>query len=200
MNRAINNLVALGIAIIVAAAALFTFGLSLAQPKTQPSPQEASQAQPQPDGVADATTNDGQSEAQPVDEAASAPSEKDEYVAAWAERIDAFNAGYPLEGYGATFAEAAYDQGVDPRLSPAIARVESGSGQNCMYEHNAWGWGNQSWPDWETAINEHVSGFAAGYGSTLSWDVAATYAPEETEEWYNQVASCMEQIWPSESM
>ncbi|MBP3893568.1 MAG: glucosaminidase domain-containing protein [Atopobiaceae bacterium] len=193
MNRVFDNLMALGIAIVVAGASLFTLGLSLARPATD-TPQQVTASvatdttvdTPQEDASVDETVPEG-----PVEEG---DSERDEYVAEWAPRIDAFNAGYPLEGYGTTFAEAAYDNGIDPRFSPAIARVESGSGQNCLYEHNAWGWGDQSWPDWESAIHAHVAGLAANYGSELTYDVAATYAPEETDEWYAQVEGCMGQI------
>lgn len=120
--------------------------------------------------------------------------ERDAYVEYWAERIDSFNAGFPLEGYGATFADAAHMYGVDPRLSPAIARVESGSGSSCVYSCNAWGWGTQSWSDWETAIYAHVAGLASNYGGDLTWDMAAVYCPVGTDEWYAQVEGCMAQI------
>jgi hypothetical protein len=129
---------------------------------------------------------------EPVDEA------RETFVTTWAERIDAFNAGYPLEGYGRTFAEAAYDYGVDPRYSPAIARVESGSGLNCTYSCNAWGWGSSSWGDWETAIYAHVAGLAQGYGHTVSYEAALSYNELNPDEWYAQVESCMYQIWESE--
>lgn len=125
---------------------------------------------------------------------------RDEYVRVWGERIDAFNAGYPLEGYGDVFAAAAYDYGIDPRFSPAIARVESTSGQHCFLPHNAWGWGNASWPDWGTAIYSHVELLAAGYGSTLDYEDARRYNPETTNEWYDQVSMYMEQIWPDDGM
>ena len=121
---------------------------------------------------------------------------RDEYVRVWGERIDAFNAGYPLEGYGDEFADAAYEYGLDPRFSAAIARVESTSGLHCFLPYNAWGWGNTSWPNWSTAIYEHAWGLAAGYGPTLEYADAERYNPEATAEWYDQVSSCMEQIWP----
>ena len=121
-------------------------------------------------------------------------SEREEFVGAWAPSIDAFNAGYPLEGYGAAFAEAAYDFGVDPRLSPAIARVESGSGQNYAYACNAWGWGTASWGDWESAIYAHVEGLATNYGTELDWGMAARYCPEHPDDWYAQVEGCMAQM------
>ena len=125
--------------------------------------------------------------------------EREQFIANWAERIDAYNAGFPLEGYGATFAAAAYDHGVDPRYSPAIARVESGSGSNCFRFCNAWGWGSSSWPDWDTAIYAHVQGLAEGYGYTLSYKAALKYNSSNPDEWYGLVRNCMDQIWPSDS-
>lgn len=129
-----------------------------------------------------------------------AVSERDLYIATWGERIDAYNAGYPLAGYGQTFAAAAYDYGVDPRFSPAIARVESGSGQVCAYSCNAWGWGSTSWPDWETAIYGHVGALAANYGPTLSYSIAAKYNELDPDGWYAQVEQGMYQIWSSDSL
>ena len=49
----------------------------------------------------------------------------DSTVDSWAARIDAYLAGSPLAGYGSTFAAAAWDYGIDPRLSPAISAVET---------------------------------------------------------------------------
>ena len=126
--------------------------------------------------------------------------DREVFVDTWGERIDAFNAGYPLDGYGRTFAEAAYDYNIDPRFSPAIARVESGSGNHCAYSHNAWGWGSYSWPDWETAIYAHVRGLAAAYGYTLSWNAAERYAPEESDDWYGKVDACLYQIWGDDNL
>ena len=120
--------------------------------------------------------------------------EREAFVAEWSARIDAYNAGYPLEGYGYAFAEAAYDCNVDPRLAPAIARLESGSGQVCFQPYNAWGWGSAAWSDWDTAIREYIAGFAASYGYTLTYESAQIYAPEEYDEWYPLLEDCMAQI------
>ena len=43
---------------------------------------------------------------------------REEFIAEWTGRIDAYLAGSPLAGYGATFAAAAWDYGVDPRCRP----------------------------------------------------------------------------------
>ncbi len=55
-------------------------------------------------------------------------------------RIDAYLAGSPLEGQGVTFATAAWNNGVDPRWSPAISNTESSKGLYCSGSCNAWGW------------------------------------------------------------
>jgi hypothetical protein len=119
---------------------------------------------------------------------------KQAYIDEWAPRIDAYLAGSPLEGYGATFAEAAYTYDVDPRWSPAISCIESSKGAVCFRSCNAWGWGNSSWDSWEEAIWAHVEGLAAGYGSTNSIDAAARYCPPNYESWYANVQYEMELI------
>ncbi len=121
-------------------------------------------------------------------------SEKDIFVNNWAPRIDAYLSGSPLAGYGKTFAEAAWNYGVDPRLSPAISCVESSKGAVCFKPHNAWGWGSSSWSDWESAINDHVAGLAAGYGGQLSVATAQKYCPPTWENWYASVLSEMNSI------
>ena len=89
---------------------------------------------------------------------------EDEFVSTWTARIDAYLAGSPLAGQGRTFAEAAWNNGVDPRWSPAISNTESSKGAHCFAPYNAWGWGDSSWSSWEEAINAHVAGLAANYG------------------------------------
>lgn len=135
----------------------------------------------------------------PTAETPSAPQEQaqDPNVASWAARIDAYLSSYgaPLAGHGATFAQAAADYGVDPRLSPAIAIIESGGGKVCFLPHNCWGWGSASWPDWDSAIRGHISGFASIYGSTLSPEGAKAYASmDEWEMWYSLLQSEMASI------
>ncbi len=133
-------------------------------------------------------------EAAPEDDA------RELYVSTWAERIDAFNAGYPLEGYGRTFAEAAYDYGIDPRLPPAIARVESGSGEVCFNPYNAWGWGDEEWSNWTDAIHAHVQGLAENYGYDITEESASRYADGESDVWFEQVESFKYEIWESDAL
>ena len=134
------------------------------------------------------------------DAVTSGDAERDLFISTWAERIDAFNEGYPLEGYGEVFAAAAYDYGVDPRYSPAIARLESESGLNCFLPCNAWGWGDASWSDWGTAIYAHVQGLSEEYSPTLTYEDAQKYNPANTDEWYGLVDGYMTQIWPENSL
>lgn len=116
---------------------------------------------------------------------------KKAFITEWSTRIDKYLKGTPLEGYGVTFATAAWENGIDPRWSPAISNTESGNGSHCFLPHNAWGWGNDSWPDWETAINAHVSGLAKGYGYSLTFDAAKKYCPPNCVHWYNNTLGQM---------
>lgn len=116
---------------------------------------------------------------------------KEAFVAEWSGRIDAYLAGSPLAGYGATFAEAAWDNGVDPRWSPAISNTESSKGAVCFMSHNAWGWGASAWGDWDTAIRSHVAGLASGYGYSLTLDAAQMYCPPHAVDWYNKTLAQM---------
>ena len=63
---------------------------------------------------------------------------KEAFVSEWTSRINAYLAGSPLAGQGATFAEAAWSNGVDPRWSPAISNTESSKGAHCFLPYNAW--------------------------------------------------------------
>lgn len=116
---------------------------------------------------------------------------KEAFVAEWTARIDAYLAGSPLEGYGSVFAEAAWDNGVDPRWSPAISNTESGKGSVCFRVCNAWGWGNTGWPDWETAIREHIAGLARGYGYSITPEAAQMYCPPTWQSWYSKTLDQM---------
>lgn len=123
-----------------------------------------------------------------------ADKERQAYIDEWTSRIDAYLSGSALDGYGATFARAAYDYGVDPRLPPAIACVESGKGAHCYYAYNAWGWGQSSWSSWEESIPAYVENLGSAYGGQFSYDMAASYCPANVDEWYYLVEAEMEKI------
>lgn len=120
---------------------------------------------------------------------------KDAFVAEWGTRIDDYLAGSPLQGYGITFATAAWENGVDPRFSPAISNTESTKGLNCFRSHNAWGWmGDTTWSSWDESINAHVQGLAKGYGYSISLANAKKYCPPTYEDWYGKTLAQMRLI------
>lgn len=119
---------------------------------------------------------------------------KDAFLVEWTSRIDAYLAGSPLAGYGRVFAEAAWENGVDPRWSPAISNTESTKGRNCFRPYNAWGWMAESWSSWDEAINAHVAGLARGYGYTISLENAKKYCPPTYHDWYAKTVSEMAKI------
>lgn len=120
------------------------------------------------------------------------------FVAKWQPRIDAYLAGSPMAGTGRTFAEAAWDNGVDPRWSPAIATIESGKGRAVAGPHNAWGWrslsGWRSFGSWDEGIRAHVAYLMRMYGPSLTISAAKTYCPPTYMDWYNSVSSEMNKI------
>lgn len=120
--------------------------------------------------------------------------DEETFVSEWAPRIDAYLSGWALAGQGETFARAAYRYGVDPRWSPAISCVESSRGNFCFKKCNAWGWGSSSWSSWEEAIDAHVSGLAAGYGSFPTLSAARKYCPPSFQSWYQKCLNEMAKI------
>ena len=119
---------------------------------------------------------------------------REAFIAEWTERIDNYLAGSPLAGHGSTFAEAAWEAGIDPRWSPAISNTESTKGRVCFKSFNAWGWDQTNWPDWDTAIWAHVSGLARGYGFTISYAYAQRYCPPNYDNWYRDTLGQMSLI------
>lgn len=119
---------------------------------------------------------------------------KEAFIAEWGMRIDAYLAGSPLAGQGVTFATAAWNYDVDPRWSPAIANTESSKGAVCFLPHNAWGWGQVGFSNWEDAIDAHVAGLSKGYGYTISFAYAQKYCPPNPVHWFNETLSQMQMI------
>ena len=128
---------------------------------------------------------------------------KKKFVAEWGPRIDAYLEGSPMAGQGDTFAEAAWENHIDPRFSPAISNIESGKGSICIRPYNAWGWGAadpnpaglaSAWSSWEEAIFAHVSGLKAGYGYTISKKGAKKYCPPNWQVWYATTVDQMNSI------
>ena len=119
---------------------------------------------------------------------------KEAFITEWTSRIDNYLAGSPLAGQGSTFAEAAWNNGVDPRWSPAISNTESSKGAVCFKPYNAWGWGSSSWSSWEEAINAHVAGLASVYGYSITVANAQKYCPPTYMDWYTKTISQMQMI------
>lgn len=118
----------------------------------------------------------------------------DAFIEEWTARIDAYLAGSPLAGHGGDFAQAAWENGVDPRWSPAISCTESTKGAHCFAPHNAWGWTGGAWSNWTSAIYAHVAGLANIYGHTITYANAARYCPPNTDHWYRNTLSEMAKI------
>ena len=76
-----------------------------------------------------------------IDSGADWSQSKEEFVAEWAPRLDAYLQGSPLYGQGENFAKSAWKYCIDPRWSAAISCTESSRGSICIRPHNAWGWG-----------------------------------------------------------
>lgn len=119
---------------------------------------------------------------------------KEAFLAEWTQRLDDYLAGSPLAGFGATFAQAAWENGIDPRWSAAISNTESTKGANCFRPYNAWGWMAESWSSWEEAINAHARGLAQGYGFTISVANAKKYCPPTYMDWYAKTLDEMAKI------
>lgn len=121
---------------------------------------------------------------------------KEAFLSEWTVRIDNYLAGSPLAGQGATFAEAAWNNSVDPRWSPAISNTESSKGAvPYKSSYNAWGWmASVTWGSWEEAINAHVAGLASGYGYSITLAAAQKYCPPTYQDWYNKTIAEMMKI------
>ena len=134
-----------------------------------------------------------------VNSSNSGNSDYDSFINEWTSRIDNYLAGSPMAGQGYNFAVAAWNTGVDPRWSPAIACIESSKGLYCAGSYNAWGWsarggGWRSFSSWGEGVSAHVAYLGANYGSTLTPAAAKKYCPPTWQDWYNKVANQMNRI------
>jgi cell division protein FtsB len=98
----------------------------------------------------------------------------------WVDRIDGYLAGTPLAGQGRTFYLAAVDAGIEPRLMPAIAMIESGGGRVNANTNNFFGrrarTGWMSWPTQEAAIQDQAGYIARMWGNVVSPGQMPSYA------------------------
>jgi hypothetical protein len=112
----------------------------------------------------------------------------------------------PMYPYAEVFIEEADKYGLDWRLVPSIAGVESAYGNLIPpNSHNAWGWKGdptREWShftSWTHGITVVTRGLAEGYGTDLSpFDIESTYCPPCGENpqhaWANGVSNNMYEI------
>lgn len=103
------------------------------------------------------------------------------------DRIEAFLEGYdsPMAPRARTIVLAGLLEGVDPRLTVAIAGTESSFGKH-HEGYNAWGWdapnGLTRWSSWEESIPAWTGLFADGYRSGDPDVIGPRYCPD-CETW-----------------
>jgi len=115
-------------------------------------------------------------------------------------RVNRENA--PLAEYAQKFVEVANKYGLDYRLLPAIATVESGGGKSNFRSYNAWGWGNKSFSSFEEGIEVVGRGLKTGYidkGSDTVDEIAPIYCPPNYKNWARSVNQFMNEIENIES-
>ena len=115
-------------------------------------------------------------------------------------RVNRGNA--PLADYAEKFVEVANKYGLDYRLLPAIATVESSGGKNNFRKYNAWGWGNKSFGSFEEGIEVVGKGLKNNYidkGRDTVEKMAPIYCPPNYKNWAKSVNQFMLEIGRIES-
>ena len=110
-------------------------------------------------------------------------------------RVNRKNA--PLADYAEKFVEVANKYGLDYRLLPAIATVESGGGKSNFRSYNAWGWGNKGFTSFEEGIEVVGKGLKMGYvdkGRDTVEEIAPVYCPPNYKNWARSVNQFMLEI------
>lgn len=121
--------------------------------------------------------------------------DKTAFVEEWSSRIDSYLSGSPLYGYGKVFASCAYDNNLDPRISPAISLVESSKGAVCFRPYNAWGLMGKSFTSWEDSIAYDCQYMAGSlYNGQINAKTAQTYCPPTWSSWLSKVQTEMTKI------
>jgi len=116
----------------------------------------------------------------------------------WESRIDNYLADTPLAGQGRTFYLAAIDAGIDPKLMPAIAMIESGAGRqnanvNNFFGRKAPGGGWQHWPTKTAAIKDQAFYIARMWGTGATPYNMRSYCVPQFP-WANKVAVQMARV------
>lgn len=115
-------------------------------------------------------------------------------------RVNRNNA--PLADYAEKFVEVANKYGLDYRLLPAIATIESSGGKNNFRKYNAWGWGNKGFSSFEEGIEVVAKGLKTGYidkGRDTVEEIAPIYCPPNYKNWARSVNQFMIEIERIES-
>jgi len=110
-------------------------------------------------------------------------------------RVNRGNA--PLADHAKTFVEVANKYGLDYRLLPAIATIESGGGKHNFRPFNAWGWNNRSFSSFDEGIEVVGKGLKTGYidrGADTVEKIAPTYCPPNYKHWMASVNQFMLEI------
>lgn len=115
-------------------------------------------------------------------------------------RVNRGNA--PLAEYSNKFVEIANKYGLDYRLLPAIATVESSGGKSNFRSYNAWGWGSKGFSSFEEGIEVVGRGLKTGYidkGRDTVEEIAPVYCPPNYKNWARSVNQFMLEIERIES-
>ena len=110
-------------------------------------------------------------------------------------RVNRNNA--PLADYAEKFVEVANKYGLDYRLLPAIAVMESGGGKSLFRSYNAWGYGKYSFNSFEEGIEIVGKGLKEGYidkGRVTPAQIAPIYCPPNATNWARSVQKFMNEI------
>lgn len=110
-------------------------------------------------------------------------------------RVNRGNA--PLAEYSNKFVEIANKYGLDYRLLPAIATVESSGGKSNFRSYNAWGWGSKGFSSFEEGIEVVGRGLKTGYidkGRDTVEEIAPVYCPPNYKNWARSVNQFMLEI------
>lgn len=111
--------------------------------------------------------------------------------------LDKYNS--PLKPYAKAYVEAADKHGVDWKLLPSIAGLESSFGKHYIEgTHNVYGWGSgtiyfDSWEDGIEHINKTLkANYMEKWGAKDVWEIGPIYA--ESPTWAVRVNKFMNQI------
>jgi hypothetical protein len=123
--------------------------------------------------------------------------QKDKRVEALERVFENYNS--PLAPYAEAYVKSADKYGVDWRLLPSIAGLESSFGKRMIPgTYNAYGWGSgtiyfTSWEDGIDKINSKLkSNYMDKWGAQTVWEIGPIYA--ESPTWAVRVNSFMEKI------